>query len=234
MSNEYIDKNYRKQIDFIGFKEIHSTERKIWWLRRKKRYDLRKTLNFRFSQKCLKLFFPHHIRHLNQNLKYDEIEFTDWLFTHFSSFGKNINPRCLVWFFNSLFKKQYQVYAEDPKLLNLKHNINPVPNAEGMIIPIFLSEVIENTYSDIQNDELKTIYGLLKEKDQKEIFKKINFILTTKNKFNYGDISLKQHSMTKEEYNRYLKYLTILGILEYDKNNRNYNTPIIYRRIMEI
>lgn len=94
-------------------------------------------------------------------------------FSHFSSFNENINPRCLIWFLNSLFLKQYTVYKKDPKLLNLKDSIPPVQNGDGPYLPLFLNEVIEETYAQIQNDELKTILGLLNQRKRKRFSKRL-------------------------------------------------------------
>ena len=232
LSNKYIEKNYVKEIERIMKKIFLSGEKKKLFERRKK-YNLKKNLNFRMCEKCLHLFLPKKIHHCNDRGTYEVIELTDWLFTHFSTSNGNINPRCLIWFFNNLFEEQYNVYIKDIKLTNFKEELEVQSSGDSFYFQLFLEEVIEKTYKKIQNDELKTIYGLLKSKEEKEVFKKINYLLVNKMKFSSGDIILKDYNINKDDYRRLIKYLTILGFLN-DNKNKIYNTSIIFQKEVEL
>lgn len=234
-SNKYINKNYSKYLLSTYHSEIVKAKQNNTIFSTSKKFDLKRNFDFRFSEMILSLFFPTEVTHLNANKDFVPEKFTYWLFSHFAVYSNSINPRCIIWYFNNLFKTQYYVYKNDPSILGLKKEILPKKDENELYhFPIFLNEVITDTYQKAQKDELKTIYSLFTKREEIELFKKINISIVNNNKYYFSEHSSFNETYSKEDYHRHLKYFTILGYIKYDEILKYYISPIIYQALHSI
>ncbi len=193
--------------------------------------DLAKNISYDISYQFLKLYFPKSLVHINIGGKEENIELDNWLFTHFIDGNNFVNPRTILRFLNLLAKQQLDIYDE--------HNI--VPNRTlypGLVdgettYSLFSSFVMADVYERLQNEELRNIYKLLFSKEAQSIFLRINQLSMTHEKINYGDINLKIYNCAKEECDRIMKYLCLLGYLS-QIDSRTYKVPAIYRRTIDL
>jgi hypothetical protein len=200
-------------------------------LKKQKKIDLAKNINYEISYQFIKLYFPKELIHVNENWKEENIDLDDWIFSHFVDGNSFVNPRTLLRFLNLLAKKQLDYYNE--------HNIVPsrILNA-GLVdgdttYRLFSPIVMKDVYERLQNEELRNIYKLLYSKEAQCIFLRINQLSISHTKINYGDINLKVYNCEKEECDRILKYLSLLGYLT-PIDNKTYKVPPIYRKAVNL
>jgi len=199
----------------------------LFWKKKKARVflDTSRPLNYTISDKYLKLFFPDEID-IGCPLKFD-----DWIFTYLKDANDFINPRLLIYFFNQLAQKQFEInktcYPDrDNKIKHLKHN-------GSISFDIFCNEAVDLTFKKVQQDELKNIYTLLKSREYQTLFKYINDRNHESGVFRYGDVKLKNFDVDKEIYESFLKYLKLLGYCKETERQR-FEIPLIYKNELNV
>lgn len=199
----------------------------FFWKKKKARIflDTSRPLNYTISEKYLKLFFPNSID-LDEPLKLD-----DWIFTYLKDANGFINPRLLIYFFNQLAQKQFEI--NQTCYPDRDHKVFSKASNGDVIFDIFCHEAIELTFKKIQQDELKNIYTLLKSKEYQSLFKYVNSRSHISGVFRYGDLKLKNFDIEKETYESFLKYLKLLGFCKETERQR-FDVPLIYRQELEI
>ncbi|WP_291125252.1 P-loop ATPase, Sll1717 family [Flavobacterium sp. UBA6031] len=213
-----LDKHKNKAIIFIK-KILHIKEK----------YNIAKNINYKLSYQFLKLYFPNKVLHLNENKKEETLDFCDWLFSHFVDGNDFINPRSILRYLNLLSKKQLEVYYEHNLIPDrlLKISIED----DNLTYNLFRDFVMKDVYEELQNEELRNIYKLLYSKTAQSIFLRINQISLDHTKINYGDVNIKSYNCEKEEYDRTLKYLCLLGYLSISESKTYKINPLHKRKI---
>jgi hypothetical protein len=234
LANEYINSTYGEYFQHVigegiqgEHRQHHVVVRTIWeklkfWKKEtKERLDLRRTLGFTIAEKYLRLFFPKNIELMGDK------EFCAWIFEYLSDANRFVNPRLLIYFFNELIKEQIDCNHRFIKT-STRGELEAKNHTDYLHFDIFSQELFPEVYKKVQNDELINIFKILKNKEYQFIFKEINDRTIDKARFNYGDINIKKFSIAKDEYDRFLKYLTLLGYCrEVDK--QTYEVPKLYR-----
>lgn len=217
---EYIkDGNEGKLIEFVKPKNIIQKIILFFSKNKSNQLDTTKPLNYTVSNKFLKIFFPEYIE-INE-----KEEFCHWIFNNLKDANGFINPRLLIYFFNTLMDKQYHYYNEFfPQIEHIKPN----NNSTDIRYTIFNNDVFKSTFDKIKQDELMNIYLLLKKKSYQNLFKIINEKNHITGTFRYGDISLKNLDIEKEEFDSLLKYLKLLGYCQ-ESEKQKYLIPRIYQ-----
>lgn len=198
---------------------------------RKNEFDLKQDINYKIAERFIKLFFSSNIEHLTLAQKTEPIELCEWIFSHFVDMNQFINPRLILRFLQVLADKQYETY--------MAHNILESPfikakEDSGFItFNIFMCDVIKTVYYQVQNEQLKTIFKLQNTKTTQALFRKFNQLLILKETMNYGDINLKSYETEKEEFNRFIKYLNLLGYIG-EIDTKKYTTSPLYRKELEL
>lgn len=242
MSNEYIEKNYGKHLedcirDSINeddLKYIH--EKPNWfeslrfWRKNKGRrsLDLKQDLNYRVAQKFLSTFLPKNFTIRIQGKSIVITDLNGWLQNYMKDANGFINPRLIIRFFNLLFEEQYSYYKENQ--INKKLNLS---KENGRIhYPIFMEEVIQKVYEDIQKEEIRNIYKLLKNKCFQTMFKHLTLITSIKTSFQKEDVDItKLEKCNEQDLERMLKYLKLLGFCAMRKTD-NYEVPNLFRNML--
>lgn len=194
-------------------------------------FDIKQDINYKIAERFVKLFFSNEVEHFNASHKTEPIELCLWLFTHFVDMNQFINPRIILRFLQLLADKQYETYVS--------HNILVTPFIKvkeefGFVtFNIFMCDVIKSVYSQVQNEQLKTIFKLQNTKTTQALFRKFNQLLVLKESMNYGDINLKNFETEKEEFNRFIKYLNLLGYIG-EVDTKKYVTSPLYRKELEL
>lgn len=233
LANQYIHDNYDEYFQHIIDEGIEGRHRHhlnisipfwkklmFWKKNTKERLDLKRTITYTIAEKYIRLFFPKNIELLGDN------EFCNWIFEHLQDGNNFVNPRLLIYFFNELIKAQ--IDCNNKVKLNSTKEIEAINHTDYLHFNIFSQEVFPEVYKKVQNDELKNIYKIIKNKDYQTIFKEINERTIDKSRFNYGDLNIKKLNILKEEYDRLLKYLILLGYCkEIDK--QTFEIPKLYR-----
>lgn len=238
LSNEYIRDNYREYFYHImgeGFegghqrlKEDHRTfwqKLQFWKKFKKNRLDLKRTLNYTIAEKFIRLFFPKTVE------LFGEKEFCHWIFEYLEDANKFVNPRLLIYFFNELIKAQ--IDCNRRVKLDSEKELKVNTNMDYLSFDIFSQELFPEIYMKIQNDELRNIFKILKTKEYRTLFIEINERTSVASRFNYGDFNIKRLNIPKEEFDRLLKYLTLLGYCRaIDK--QTYEVPKLYQFKMSL
>jgi hypothetical protein len=194
-------------------------------------FDLAKNIDYEISYQFLKLYFPYKVLHLNENKKEESIDLADWIFSHFIDGNNYINPRTILRFLNLLTKRQLEVYNEHQLIPN---RLLPTQIIDDNIsFNLFQPIVMKDVYENLQNEELRNIYKLLYSKESQSIFLRINQLSITHPKINQGDINLKSYNCDKDEFERILKYLNLLGYLSII-DNRTYKITPLYKRSIDL
>jgi len=238
LSNEYIRENYREYFYHIiyegiegGHHRLKEDDRTFWqklqfWKKFKKdKLDLKRTLNYTIAEKFIRLFFPRTVE------LFDEKEFCHWIFEYLEDANKFINPRLLIYFFNELIKAQVDCNSR----VKLEHEkeLEVINHTDYFNFNIFSQEIFPEVYFKIQNDELRNIFKILKSKEYRTLFIEINERTSLTSRFNYGDFNIKRLNIPKEEFDRLLKYLTLLGYCSaIDK--QTYEVPKLYQFKMSL
>ncbi len=242
INNDYIYKNYAIYLAEIvnsrveekdkSYKRItYSTiQRFIAFLKGKKlitkELDLNRTFNFNTSEKFLYTFFP-------KNIDFAEVDLCDFIFRNLIDSNDFVNPRLLIRFFNKLFEKQSFVnkqitFINDEKAkcaLGEKNNYR---------FDLFDQEVIKDCYIEVQNEMLRFIYMLLEDKPAKSIFAHINEISSASKKFDYSYFHARSTDMTRDNFERVIKYLMHLGFMKEVRKSVKYEIPNLYNRKMNL
>lgn len=241
LTNNYIKNNYNQYLHFCIENELN-TKAKIGTKSKIKRiiekitgkrneFDLKQDINYKIAERFIKLFFSNEIEHLNASQKTESIELCHWLFTHFIDMNHFINPRLILRFLQLLVEKQFETYNTHNILLTpfikIKDEIGYVT------YDIFMRDVIKSVYSQVQNEQLKTIFKLQNTKTTQALFRKFNQMLVLKENINYGDINLKHFDTEKEEFNRFIKYLNLLGFIG-EIDTKKYSTSPLYRKELDL
>ncbi|OOV29480.1 hypothetical protein BXU11_06230 [Flavobacterium sp. LM5] len=237
LSNNYIHHNYGEYFHFVieeGFSGKHRhTKNDIngLWKKFKNlfkndevKYDLKRTLGYTIAEKFIRLFFPKTIGESNT-------DFCVWITESLKDSNSFVNPRVVIYFFNQLFELQKQFYKDNPIDVDVK--LKALNNTDEYHFDIFKQEVIEQVYNKVKNDELRNILKILKNSNSQSIFKEINLRTLNKSRFFYGDINVKKLGVQKEEYDRVLKYLSLLGYCK-EVEKQIYEIPKIYRYEMTL
>jgi hypothetical protein len=229
LANPYIKENYREYFDHIfkGTEGDHGINKKksIWqkicfWKKQKnEEIDLKRTIDYAAAEKFLRLFFPETIEN------FDNKKFCLWIFEFLVDAHSFVNPRLLIYFFNELFKEQFAFNSK--VIIESKKDKEAKKLNELFYFELFTQEIFPKVYKKVQNDELRNIYKILKEKDYQTIFKEINKVTAVRKIFNYGDINIKKMNISKDEYERLLKYLILLGYFKEVEKNK-YEIPNLY------
>lgn len=169
-------------------------------------------------------FLPSEIKHLNNDGYMENMEFFDWIFTHFEDNIGYINLRYLITFFNKLFEIQYGQYEKNAK----KSDKIEITDNNGLkMFPIFSTLCIQKAYQEVQIIAINNIRSLLEDDKQKDCFVCIHRIAVAKKAaFNHGDIRFMDYDLTKEQYDKLLDVLNVLGYLK--QNGKRYTLPILY------
>lgn len=241
LTNHYIKNNYLQYINSCVENEL-KTKVKIGTKTRFKRFlekifgkncefDIRQDINYKIAERFIKLFFSHFIEHINISQKNESIELCEWFFTHFVDMNQFINPRLILRFLQLLADKQYEVYTTHNIL---ESSFIKIKEDNGFVtFNIFMLDVIKAVYQQVQNEQLKTIFKLQNTKNTQALFRKINQLLILKETVNYGDINLKNFETDKEDFNRLLKYLNLLGYIG-EVDTKKYSTTPLYRKELEL
>lgn len=241
LTNSYIRTNFNQYLNYCIENELN-TKVKIGTKTRVKKFfdkligknndfDINQDINYKIAERFVKLFFANEIEHLNAIQKTEPIELCQWLFTHFIDTNQFINPRLVLRFLQLLADKQYEIYVS--------HNILVSPfikvkEESGYVTyNIFMCDVIKTVYRQVQNEQLKTIFKLQNTKTTQALFRKFNQLLVLKESLNYGDINLKNFETEKEEFNRLIKYLNLLGFIS-EIDTKRYTTSPLYRKELEL
>lgn len=175
-------------------------------------------------RKFIVSFLPVEIEHLKNDGSTENMEFFNWIFTHFEDNIGYINLRYLITFFNKLFEIQYEQYEKNVRKDDIVKITN---NNELKIFPIFSTSCIQKAYQEVQSIAIKNIRSLLEDDKQKNCFVHIHQIATLKRAvFNYGDIRFMDYDLKKEQYDKLLDILNVLGYLK--QNGKRYSLPILY------
>ncbi len=231
LQNKFICENYENYLNQLILKQINNKRTlfhfPIFSYKKKKEY---KTFLQRVSDDFLYLFFPQTINHINQDGELEQINFLEWLISHFEDQNKFINLRMIIQFFNTLFLNQYNDYTIDrPDIMISKNNIGKATSQSGKLnLNIFTEEMILKTYNEVQKDSVINIMCLLKDNNWKECFKVVHNVLARSKKYNQGSIQFKKFDMEKRDLDSLIEYLKIIGYLRIDEN-RNLKIPIVYQ-----
>lgn len=169
-------------------------------------------------------FLPVEIEHLKNDGSTENMEFFNWIFTHFEDNIGYINLRYLINFFNKLFEIQYGQYEKNAK----KSDKIKIADSNGLkTFPIFSTSCIQKAYQEVQIIAINNIRSLLEDDQQKDCFVCIHRTAVAKRAaFNHGDIRFMDYDLTKEQYDKLLDVLNILGYLK--QNGKRYTLPILY------
>lgn len=238
LSNNYIRENYLDYFHFIIDEGIVGGHRhhflasnsfweklKFWKKKDKKRIDLKRTLNYTIAEKFIRLIFPKTVE------LYQNKDLCDWIVDYLEDANKFVNPRVIIYFFNELIKAQ--VVCNRNIKLNNNSELEATNHTDHLHFNIFSPEVFPEVYKKVQNDELRNIYKILKTKDYQTLFKEVNERTKDKSFFNYGDFNIKRLNISKEEYERLLKYLCLLGYCK-EGDKQTYEVPKLYQYKMEL
>ena len=193
--------------------------------------DLAKNINYDISYQFLKLYFPKNLTHINAIGKEESISLDEWIFSHFIDGNNFVNPRTLLRFLNLLSKRQLYDYEENSIIPN-KTLIPDLVDGDATY-SLFSPAVMLDVYERLQNEELRNIYKLLYSKESQSIFLRINQLADSHLKINYSDINLKIYNCSKDECDRIIKYLCLLGYLT-QIDSKTYSVPPIYRKIINM
>lgn len=179
------------------------------------------------SQKIIYTFFPRIISHITSQGKIEDIEFVDWMYTHFEDYTRYINLRYLMVFLKNLFKRQFEEYVENLQGNN-KINIEYDEESNQYSYNIFSNHCIQDCYEEVQEIAIKNVRSLFPEEATQKCFEEIHERTVEKGVWYYGDLNYKQFEMTKEEYNILLDRLVILGYFK--ETGKKYTMPILYMK----
>lgn len=235
LANKYIRENYMDYFHFIisegldGGHRHHFEKERSWWRRlmfwkndNSGRLDLKRTINYTIAEKYIRLFFPEYI---DEGLG-DKKEFCSWIFDNLEDANGFVNPRLLIYFFNELIKAQ--IDCNNRLRINAPKEVDVIEQPEYYHFGIFSQEIFPEVYKKVQNDELRNIYKILKDKEFQAVFKDINERTIKKNTFVSGDVNIKKLNIAKDDYERLLKYLNLLGyIKEVDK--QTFQVPKLFQ-----
>lgn len=169
-------------------------------------------------------FLPAEIEHIKNDGNKENMEFFNWIFTHFEDNIGYINLRYLITFFNKLFEIQYGQYEKNA---NKDVRIEITDNNGLKVFPIFSTSCIQKAYQEVQTIAINNIRSLLEDDKQKNCFIYIHQTAIAKRAvFNHGDIRFADYDLTKEQYEKLLDILNILGYLK--QNGKRYAIPILY------
>lgn len=243
ISNDYINKNFRQYL-FMFYEEAREGKHRTFqkkkftiksWVRSffnnvpKLRIDTNRPLDYTISEKFLKIFFPGKIHSEEDDIL---VDFCDWIFKYLKDANGFVNPRLLIHFFNVLFEKQN--FIQKNHFPDKSELLSPNQNTSGLLIfEIFTYEAFQLAFEQIQLDELKNIYTLLKTRTFKKLFLEINKVSLGYRYFRYGDINIKRMDIDKKTYDSLIKYLKLLGYF-YEVENQKYNIPPIYRAELSV
>lgn len=238
-NNNYIRDNYDSLLRHLYLKENGYKKSPLKFLnklnpfkRKQSRVNIERNSNYIIFEHFIKIFFPNEILCDDKDNGSKKMEFTEWIFTHFIDNNQYINPRSLIYYFNRLNSNQYNAYHENAELRNSAYYCK-VSNGDYVNLNVFLPEVMIKTFKEIQNEELIGILSLLTSKKEQNVFKKINDISYKKGTFKYGDIKFKKYGMEKEEYDRIIKFLDIIGFCKLI-DHQLYSVPILYQRKIDL
>jgi len=243
-TNEYIRKNYYdfyqevfktsinedRHIKKINFGFISNLIKKFQ--KNKNEFEISHNIDYKVAESFLKLFFPNRVVHLTKNKKTEEVEFCEWIFSHFKDSNNYINPRTLIRFLNLLVENQFDTINEH-NLHKSKHIHSTIK--EGYVTyELFMPQVISRVFNKVQNEELKNIYKLQSSKDKQNLFIRINKMSVSNSSciVKYGDIPYKNYNLEKDSFARALKYLGLLGYLK--EEEKVYYVPNLYLTEMEL
>ncbi|MEQ8364636.1 MAG: hypothetical protein RH948_17315 [Cyclobacteriaceae bacterium] len=235
LANKYIQENYSEYFRYIineGFKGGHrhhfEKERSVWrklmfWKKDNSgRLDLKRTIDYTIAEKYIRLFFPEFIDEGVAGKK----EFCNWIFDNLEDANNFVNPRLLIYFFNELIKAQ--IDCNNRLRMNAPKEIVVLAQPSYYHFGIFSQEIFPEVYKRVQNDELRNIHKILKDKEFQTVFKDINERTIKRNTFSFGDVNIKKLNIEKDKYERLLKYLNLLGyIKEVDK--QTYQVPKLFQ-----
>jgi hypothetical protein len=92
-----------------------------------------------------------------------------------------------------------------------------------------MSETMQYCYEIIQNDELKKIYNLLSNRNERKMFLVINNLSYKNGVFKKNSINLKTFKTNQKDYDNLLRYLSILGFLKNsDENGNTYLISVLF------
>lgn len=175
-------------------------------------------------RKFIVTFMPIEIEHVNSAGNIENIDFFQWIYTHFEDNTGYINLRYLITFFNKLFEMQYEQYERNAKAESV---VEIVENKELKTFPIFSTICIQKAYHYVQNIAINNIRSLLEDENQKNCFIHIHQVaMNKKASFSYGDIRFGEYDLTKEQYDKLLDTLSVLGFLK--QSGKRYTLPILY------
>lgn len=241
LTNSYIKTNYNQYLAYCIENELNTkikigTKTKIKkiidrLIGKNNDFDIKQDINYKIAERFVKLFFSNDIEHLTISQKSEPIELCQWLFTHFVDMNHFINPRLILRFLQLLADKQYETYVTHNILESPFMKIKEEPSY--LTFNIFMCDVIKIVYNQVQNEQLKTIFKLQNTKTTQALFRKFNQLLVLKESMNYGDINLKNFESEKEEFNRFIKYLNLLGYIG-EIDTKKYSTSPLYRKELDL
>lgn len=240
INNEYINKNYEPLLFQIFIEENNKKIPKFEFLfgifsflrPKRQNINLVRNTNHIIFERFIEVFFPTILNHIDDKGIKAEINFFEWIFTHFKDANGYINPRCLLYYFNCLMNTHFEAYDENIELQESDYHCKP-KNGDFIHLNVFIPEVIQQTYNDIQNEELIGLMTLLSTKSEKDIFVKINDLSYPSGYFKYGDIQFKKFGLEKSNFDRLIKYLEIVGFCKL-VDHQLYKVPILYQNKMNL
>jgi hypothetical protein len=242
LSNSYIKKNFGDYLEKFHrheiYKRIKENGKKISIINKaiikfiNKNKDFDKNLYYSVYERFIKLFLPHKVYHYNRKWQKDDMELCRWLFMHFKYQSDIINPRVIISFFNTLFIQQYEEYFNDvTKTVNDNYLLlEPTKINDFLCLNVFTKDVICSAYEKTRNEELKNIYMILNS-NEKNLFREIIAKSYKTGEYQKHSCDYKKYNITTQNYNRFLKYLVILGFFKLKSGSNNeYTLPFIFRR----
>jgi len=244
LKNQYIKRNFG---DYLGkfqrheiYKRMNENGKKINIInkaiiklfKKSKDFGLDQNLYYSVYERFIKLFLPHKVIHYNKKWQKDDMELCRWLFMHFKYQNDIINPRVIISFFNTLFLQQYEEYCNDvTKTVNDNCLLfEPTKVNDFLCLNIFTKDIICSAYEKTRNEELKNIYMILNV-NEKNLFREIIAKSYKTGEYKKDLCDYKKYNITIQNYNRFLKYLVILGFFKLKSgSSTEYTLPFIFRR----
>lgn len=241
LNNKYIKNNYRKYFTDIIINRTddkHKSYKKLripWYKKllaklsnneiKTKEIDLRRTSSYNTSEKFLKTFFPSNINSF-------ELDFCEFIFKKLVDGNDFVNPRLMIIFFNKLFSKQasvdYQIHMNSHEKCAVKKK------GDHSNFNIFDQEIFPEVYAETQNESLRFIYMMMTDKESKQMFLHLNDYSHSKKRFEYSYNSTKKIGQTKEDFERFMKYIKLLGYMKDYKTKSKYELPDLYMRKLNL
>lgn len=230
LANPYVKENFYEYFDHIltqGQAGEHSNKSKknilqkflTLFEKQKKEIEIKRTIDYTTAENFLRLFFPDSLEN------FEKKQFCLWIFEYLEDAHGFVNPRLLIYFFNEVINAQIVFNSKVKVSVDKEKKAKQI--GDYFCFDIFSQEIFPEVYKKVQNDELRSIYKILKEKDYQNIFKEINKRTAVNKIFNYGDINIKRMNIEKEEYERLIKYLMLLGYFKKIENQK-FEIPNLY------